>query len=174
MITSRFTAHRSFLNLCSGLLIALLAGPAYCLAETKPLEMKWNELAPLVVGRHVTLTLSGGVTLQGEAITVRDDAFLMDISRASNGYSKGSGSIPRNSITLVDVERTKGNWGRTMGTVIGVLGGLTLGGYTAATTSDSGGAATATFLGIATAGTVSGNYVGRGLDKRVTHIRIVP
>jgi hypothetical protein len=57
---------------------------------------------------------------------------------------------------------------------VGVLSGVVLGGYVAAVTADSAGAGIATFLGIASAGTVGGYYVGKRLDKQVTLIKIVP
>jgi hypothetical protein len=57
---------------------------------------------------------------------------------------------------------------------VGVLSGVVLGGYVAAVTADSAGAGISTFLGIASAGTVGGYYVGKQLDKQVTLIKIVP
>ena len=158
----------------AALLVALLALPATGFGQTKPLEMKWSELSPMITGHHVTISLPDGTAVQGEAVAVRDDTILMDVSTPVKGYPKGSGSVPRASISLIDLERTKGSWGRTLGTVVGVLGGVTLGGYVAVTKNQSGGGATATFLGIAAAGSVIGYYAGKGIDKRVTHIKIVP
>lgn len=57
---------------------------------------------------------------------------------------------------------------------MGVLSGVVLGGYVAAETTHSAGSGIATFLGIASAGTVGGYYVGKGLDRQVTLIKIVP
>ena len=156
-------------------LIALLcAGPQGLLAESKPLEMKWNELAPLIVGHRVALMLTDGAIVKGEAVSVREDVILMDVSSAVKGYSKGNGSVPRPSVALIDLERRRGAWGRTMGTVLGILAGMTLGIYVAAEKTNSTGAGTATFFGIAAGMGVAGYFVGRELDKRVTHIKIVP
>jgi hypothetical protein len=155
------------------LLVAALAAPGLT-AQSRPIEMRWSELAPMIVQHHVTLTLADGTSVRGEAVAVRDDVLLMDVSKAAKGYAKGSGSVPRSSITLIDVDRTKGSWGRAIGTVIGALAGVTLGAYTAFEQNSSGGAGTATFLAIAAAGSVTGYFVGRSLDKRVMHIRIVP
>jgi hypothetical protein len=152
----------------------LCAGQKGVRAEAKPLEMKWSELAPLIGGHHASLVLTDGTTVKGEVVAVREDAILMDVSSAVKGYAKGNGSVPRSSLALIDLERTRGAWGRTMGTVIGVLGGLTVGGYVAATSTNSAGAAIPIFLGIASGVSVAGYYAGRGLDKRVTHIKVVP
>jgi outer membrane lipoprotein SlyB len=107
---------------------------------------------------------------------VREEALVMDVRGTSNAkaYPKGSATIPRASVTLIQVERRRGSWGRKLGTVVGVLSGLVLGGYVVAKTTNSDGPAIATFLGIASAGTVGGYYVGKELDRQVTLIKIVP
>jgi outer membrane lipoprotein SlyB len=60
--------------------------------------------------------------------------------------------------------------------VIGVLGGIALGAYVDATHlwTSSAGQETGTFIGITAAGAVGGYFAGRAIDKRVTHIKIVP
>lgn len=158
------------------LLIALLASPRAGFAQVKPLEVKWSELTALVTGHPVTLTLTDGTFVKGEAVAIREDAILMDVSTAVKGYAKGSGSVPRNSVVLIDLQRTRGSWGRTLGTVIGVLGGISLGAYVDARNlwNISAGQATGTFVGIAAAGAVAGYFTGRAIDKRVTHLKIVP
>jgi hypothetical protein len=157
------------------LTVLLLAGPGGAFAQTRPLEMKWSELSPLIGGHRVAVLLNDGISVKGEVVAVREDTILLDVSVPVKGYQKGSGSIPRNSIALVDLERSRGAWGRTMGTVIGVLGGMTLGGYVLAKENGpSAGAALATFLGIAAGGSLAGYYAGRAIDKRVTQIKIVP
>lgn len=120
--------------------------------------------------------LPEGTSIKGEAVAVRDEALVVDVKGASDtkAYPKGSATIPRASVTLIKVERRRGSWGRKLGTVVGVLSGIVLGGYVAAVTADSAGTGIATFLGIASAGTVGGYYVGRELDKQDTLIKIVP
>jgi len=157
-------------------LILLLALPVGGFGQAKPLEMKWGELAPMLTGHQVTVTLSDGTAVKGEAVAVREDAMLLDVSSAVKGYPKGSGSIPRNSIVLIDLQRTRGSWGRTLGTVIGVVGGIALGAYvdSRAILNKSAGNIAGTFVGITAAGAVTGYFVGRGIDRRVTHIKVVP
>ena len=164
-------------RLRAALLIAWVIVPAGGLAQTTPLELKWNELAPMVTGHTVTLTLTEGTKVKGEAVAVRDDGMLLNISMAVKGYAKGNGSVPRSSIVSIDLLRTRGSWGRIMGTVIGTLGGMALGAWVDARNNvlnSSVGRVTGTFVGIASAGAVAGYFGGRALDNRVTHIRVVP
>ena len=158
------------------LVLLMCAGQALVLAESRPLELKWGELSPIIGGQRVQLVLPEGTAIKGEAIAVREEALVMDVQGTSNAkaYPKGSATIPRASVTLIQVERRRGSWGRKLGTVVGVLSGVVLGGYAAAVTADSASAGIATFLGIASAGTVGGYYVGKRLDKQVTLIKIVP
>ena len=60
-----------------------------------------------------------------------------------------------------------------MGTTIGVVAGLGVGGYSAAHT-DSGGAAVAVLVVVTSGIAVIGYYAGKGLDRRMTRITIVP
>lgn len=57
---------------------------------------------------------------------------------------------------------------------VGVLSGVVVGGYVAATATDSAGAGIPTFLGIAGAASVGGYIIGREVDKRTTLIKVVP
>lgn len=157
------------------LLGAFYLGQVSGMAESKPVELRWPEVAPLVTGNHVDVTLNGGTKVGGEVLAVRDDVVVMDVSDSSGAkaFAKGNSNIPREDISLIKVRRTRGSWGRTMGTVVGVVVGLGTGGY-AASRSDSGGAAVAVLVSVASAIAVGGYYAGRGLDRRTTVIKIVP
>lgn len=157
----------------------LLAGLCFAqtsaLAQSKPLELKWNELASMIIGHHVEVSLVGNATVQGEAVAVRQDTLVIDVAKSTGPkpYSAGNAEIPRNDIGLIKLHRTRGSWGRTLGTVIGVVAGLGGGGYAAAHT-DSAGAAVGVLVGVTSATAVGGYYAGRSLDRRVTLIRVVP
>jgi hypothetical protein len=161
---------------------ALIWGTLLCLscanasAESKPLELKWNELASMIVGHVVQMALPDSTIIEGEAISAREDALLMDINRTSDSsvYPKGNARIPKASVQLIQLERRRGSWGRNLGTIIGVLSGVVLGAYVAGTRTHSAKAGIPTFLGIAGGVSVGGYVVGRGLDKRTTLIKIVP
>ncbi len=145
------------------------------LAESRPLELKWNEVGPMVVSQRVELTLADGSKVKGEAAAVREDSFVIDVKKSSGGkkYEKGSATIPLSSIGLIRLDRTKSSWGRSMGTIIGVVGGLVLGGY-AAVHTDGAAAGISVFLAITAGTSLVGYFTGRELDRRVTLIKIVP
>lgn len=154
------------------LLAACLLAPA-AWASGAPLELRWNELAPLVSGHPVEITLNEG-KLRGEAIAIREDTLVVNVTRSSvSRYPKGSASIPRSAISLIQVKRERGSWGRTLGTVVGVVVGLGTGGFTAAH-MDSAGPAVAVLVAITSGIAVLGYYGGKQLDRHQTSIRILP
>ena len=164
------------ISCCIWLLVAGWCTLQNCaIAQPKPLELKWTELASMINGHRVEIALTGNATVGGEAVSVRQDTLLLDVARSSDPkrYSTGNAAIRRDDIELIKLQRTRGSWGRTLGTVIGVVGGLGTGGY-AATRSDSGGAAVAVVVSVTSAAAIGGYYAGRSLDQRVTLIRIVP
>ena len=158
------------------LILILCAGQTSGLAASQPIELKWNELSPIIQGQRVEVALKEGAKIQGEAVVVRGDSLVIEVKKVSGGktYRQGSAAIPRAEISLIKLERTHGNWGRNLGVTIGVLTGLTVGGYAAGTATHSAGAGIPLFLGVASAVTLAGYYAGRGLDGRITLIRIMP
>jgi hypothetical protein len=170
MILNKF-AHRTLI-----LAFHLCLWCTYVPAQSIPLELKWNELTPLIGGQMVQMVLPDSTTIKGEAIAVREDALLMDIKRTSNPsvHPKGNALIPKASVNLIRLERRRGSWGRSLGTVVGVLTGVVVGAYTAATTTDSAAAGIPVFLGIAGGVSVGGYLIGREVDKRTMMIKIVP
>jgi len=144
-------------------------------AETRPLELKWGELAPTIQGHTVELTLTGGTRVTGDVAAIRNDTMVLDVKKTSDAkaFPKGNASIPRDSIQLVKLKRS-GAWGKTLGTTLGVLSGVVVGGYVAGTTQNDAGPAVAVFLVIAGAMSVGGYLLGRRADQTATTIRVVP
>ena len=142
-----------------------------------------NSLEPLE-GRHsqflkrvkpASLGGTNGCTQSGPPMpTIQAKPTYITYSCSQPGYQLSSAAIPRTAITLIKLERTKGAWGRNLGTTIGVLTGIIVGGYVAGTAADSASVGIPVFLVMASAATLAGYYAGRGLDARVTLIRIVP
>ena len=157
------------------LLAVWCSGQTTLSAASKPLELKWTELASVIASHGVELDLSDGGKVSGEAISVREDTLVLDVRKSSGTkpYSKGSAEIPRGAIRLITLQRSRGTWGRTLGTTVGVVAGLGIGGYTAAHT-DSGGVAVAVLVALTSGIAVGGYYAGRGLDRSTTRITIVP
>jgi hypothetical protein len=159
-----------------GLLVAGVPVSAQGKSGGKPLELKWDELAPMIRGQRVEITLADSTTVNGEAIAVRDDTVVLDVSGSSNPqtYPNGNGSIPRGAVVLVQVERSRNSGAKTLGTVVGVLAGVVVGGYVSGTMTESAGVGIPVFLGLASGITIVGYQAGKQMDRQVTSIRIVP
>src|SRR5262245_26010798 len=144
-------------------------------AQGKPLELRWNELPQIILNQSVELTLTNA-KIRGDVAAVRDDSLVLDVRKTSDAkaFPKGNASVPRTEVTLIKVMRARGNWGRNLGTTVGVLSGVVIGGYTAGTTTDSAGTGIPLFLAIASGISVLGYFFGKTLDRNVTTIRIVP
>jgi hypothetical protein len=145
-------------------------------AATPPAEIRWNELAVLIVGHRVTIPLPGGGTVQGEALSVREDSLVLDISRSSDTsrFPKGQTPIPRTSVTELRLAERNGAGGRILGTVVGTLGGAVAGAEIALHGNRSQGAAVSTFTATAIAGTVAGYFAGRAVDRHSRLLHIAP
>jgi hypothetical protein len=106
-------------------LVALLLGQSVAKAAPMPVEVKWSELGAMISGRVVELTLPGGLKLKGDVVTVREDALVLDVRKTSDAkaYPKGGATIPRASVTTLKLERPRGHWGRTVGSLGGLMAG---------------------------------------------------
>lgn len=144
------------------------------IAQAGQLEVRWNELSPLVVGRDVTIVLPDGCSISGEVAAVREEALLMNITKTSdaNGHPKGAASIPRSSIAEVEVKEMRSAAGRIFGTIVGLFLGMVVGGEIIAHTDVRDSPAVATFTGVTVASAVGGYYIGRSGDRRQKIIRI--
>ena len=154
--------------------LTLLLGQSHAFAASTPLELKWTELNAAIYGQTVELTLPGAFTVKGDVAAVRDDALVLDVRKTSDAkaFPKGNAVIPRSSVTLLKLEKHgRTNW-HTMGTVIGVLSGVVLGGYIAGTATSQAGPALAVFLTTASAISVAGYAAGHAAEKKTTMIRI--
>ncbi len=74
------------------LLPALLASfPHPSIAMANEIELHWNELSGIALGRNVDLRLTDGTRVQGELLVVRPEALSIDVNKTSNKltYPKG-------------------------------------------------------------------------------------
>jgi hypothetical protein len=154
-------------------LVAIVLAPAM-IAATE-VELRWDELSPMITGKEVALVLPNGAALRGEAVAVRDEGLVMVVKRTSDRrlQPKGQATIPREQVKLLELRRPRGAAGRIAMTIVGAFGGLTLGALLAYTATDGAAAAWATFVGIGTGGAVLGYYAGDEIDRRTTRIKIV-
>jgi len=155
-------------------LLLVLVGQPQVFAASTPVELKWDELYNAIYSQRVELKLPNA-TIRGDVAAVRSDALVLDVKKTSDSkvFPKGNAVIPRISVTLLKVESQGSHW-RTLGTVLGVLGGVVLGGYIAAKTASDAGPGIAIFLSSASAITVAGSLAGHNLDKHMRIIRVVP
>lgn len=152
-----------------------VVGLSPAIAGTSKIEVRWSELSPLVLAHTVSLVLPGGTAITGEVEAVRDDSLTLDVRKTSNSavQPKGTASIPRASITTLQVTDAAGSGGRILGVVVGVVVGMVAGGEIVAHTSPfSEGAAVGTFTGVSIAGATGGYFAGRSVDRRTTIIRV--
>ena len=143
-------------------------------AGTSKVEVRWNELSPLILAHTVSLVLPGGTTIAGEVEAVRDDSLTLDVHKTSNSkvQPKGTASIPRASVTTLQVTEAKGSGGRILGVVVGAIVGLVAGGEIAVHTCNTEGPAAGTLTGVAVGVTTAGYYLGKSMDRRTTIIRV--
>jgi hypothetical protein len=153
--------------------IALLSQPA---AAADEVQLKWTELGAIAIGHEARLVVPGGAVLRGEIEAVRDDSLVMVVSKTSDpkAFPKGQNSIPRASVSVIELKKASGIAGRVIGTTAGAVGGLTIAGEIIGHSNMSEAPAITVFL-VATIGTtIAGYFGGRAADRRVTRIRIAP
>ncbi len=160
------------------LLLATLLGFGLFRANAgmAPVDIRWNELAALIVGHHVSIPVAGGGVVEGQALSVRDDGIMLDIVKTSdaNLYAKGQTTIRRSTVTEVRLVERRGTGGRVLGTVVGALLGIVVGAEIAGHGTNSEAAGVSTFSAVAVACTVGGHYAGKRADSHTRLLRIAP
>ncbi len=164
------------MRIWAGVLLGLCAfGPLVVTAGAAKLEVQWNQLSPLVLGHTVSLVLPGGTAITGEVVAVRGESLTVDVRRTSDGkvQPKGTASIPRASVTTLQMTEARGTGGRILGVVVGVVVGMVAGGEIVAHATRTEAAAVAAFTSVSVAGAAGGYYAGRSVDRHTTIIRVV-
>jgi hypothetical protein len=132
-------------------------------------ELRWGELGPVIVGQRVEVLLTDRTKVAGDVLVVREDAIVMDL-----GKNRRSGTVARENVALIRLERMTGTGGRKLGTVIGVISGLFVGGYVTGRYVDSAGAGILSMITISSGFTIGGYLAGRSLDRKITTIHVTP
>lgn len=157
--------------------LLLLALPGLNAQEAaRPVQLSWGELAPIIGNHKVKLALPDGAVISGEAITVREDALVLDVKQTSNTttYPKGYTPVPRDSVSLLQVERRSRNGTRAITTTVGVISGVIGGGYIAAKIADqTAGGFLGAWAGVASASSVGAYLIGKKIDTHTTYIKVV-
>jgi hypothetical protein len=148
------------------------------IAAAKPVETAWTGLGGLILSRKVALVLPDGAAVEGEAVAVQPDALELTITKTSDprGYPKGAASIPRSSISTLQLMEMR-VVGRVIGTTVGLFAGVVTGtvillsnGLFAKTSTGQNVGAVTVVIGFP----VAGFFAGRALDRRVTIIKVAP
>jgi hypothetical protein len=153
-------------------LACAMAIPA--VAKTSIVEVGWDHLSGLILGKTITIALPEGPVVQGETISVTSSSLTLDVRKTSDPvrYPAGRTSLSRPSISEVRMVAAHGSGGRVLGSVVGALVGMVAGGEIAAHALHTEGPIVSTFTGVAVATTVGGYELGKSMDQRVTLIRI--
>lgn len=160
------------------LLSCLPTVAAGAVAPETQIEVHWSELSVALAGGRVALVLPDGTVLQGEAVEVKTDELLLDISKSSErrAYPKGRRWIPRSAITTVRLTKTRGVKGRIIGTIAGFAAAGALLGAARIENLDNevSGWVALPLLAVAIGVPVSGYYAGRSFDRKTTLIKVLP
>lgn len=144
------------------IVLALFAASAAPLAAEQPaaansFSLRWEELAPLVVGNRIDTVLTDGRHVKGKVLAVREDALALD----------NRPEVPRALVSVLRITKTTGTW-RVVGTSVGVGFGLAVGIPVGAITGDVG-------KGVAIVATGAGlGYLGgHPADHQVRTIKVI-
>ncbi len=147
-------------------------GPA---AMPTQLEIAWDELAPLVVDKHIATVLPDGAKLEGDVLAVRPEALVLDVQKSSRKklHPLGQTEIARPDVREVRVIRHTGAAFRLLGGIMGGIGGAFAAGGLAYA-SNAAAAVFPAFLLLIPLSATAGYYAGKLADRRITRISIRP
>ena len=123
------------------------------------------------------MVLPDGTDIEARILAVSSAALVIEVKKTSNRqtYAKGRISIPRSSVSVLRFTQVRGRW-RAIGTAIGagasaVVGSLVYTRFNNEADPETGAALAA---GIVAGGAAAGYFAGRGADRKVTVITVVP
>jgi hypothetical protein len=159
--------------------VLLASFPHQLMAKTNEIELRWNELSGVAVGKNIDLRLTDGARVKGELLVVRPDALSIDVSKTSNKaiYPKGQRDIPRASVSTFEMRRLKTVRWRVVGTAAGVFAGIFTGagvtvGLCRGWNCGAGAALGGVGAGVGVA--ILGNRLGHAGDMQRTVVKIIP
>jgi hypothetical protein len=113
--------------LSAGLLCLWLSGTVE--ARDRKIVVAWSELAAQVNGKRFSTVLKDGSCVEGRAISVEPESLAVKISKSSSAvHVRGKGSLPRASLSSIQVRRSGWKWKAILPFVgaagIGAVGGM--------------------------------------------------
>jgi hypothetical protein len=149
----------------STVIALLLFGSVAVSAGDRTLQLKWNQLAPLLTGEKVVLRLEGGERVNGRVASVQPDHLLL---------KRHDQAVARTSIRELRLMHMRAR-GRIIGVVGGLAGGLAAAGGIAAThLFSSGNGVSVAIVAVAVGLPVAGYFIGMASDRQETLIQILP
>ncbi len=165
---------------CAAFLLAVILAsfPHQSMAKTNTIELRWDELSGLAVGKDIDVRFTDGTRVQGELLAVRPDALSIDVSKTSNKatYPKGQRNIPRASVSAFEMKRLKTARWRVVGTTAGVVAGIFTGAGVGVglCRHDCGAGAVWGGIGAGVGVAILGNRLGHEGDMQRTVVKIIP
>jgi len=104
--------------------VALVASMCFFAAQVPAAEtirLRWNELTPLVNGKRVRLTLNGAVRVAGTVHDVESTGLKVEVTKTSDRrtYPKGLATIPRSSVSTIQLNKSATHKGIIIGGAVG-------------------------------------------------------
>ena len=167
------------------LIIGLLSIPSIGFAAgADEIQLPWSEIAALVEHQKVALVLPDAATIEGQVLAVEPDALVLDIKKSSDPRSHPArqSSIPRSSISVLQLKQVKGNR-RWLGAAIGAGAGGVAGWLLAEGVFHVSGeglnpskapVVVGSAAGLVAGAAAIGYFAGRKGDRRVTFIKVIP
>jgi hypothetical protein len=181
----KFVGRIKFIPWLTALIIHLLSIPSIGFAAgTDEIQVPWSEIAALVEHQKVALVLPDGAMIEGQVLAVEADALVLDIKKSSEPRSHPARrtSVPRSSISVLQLKQVKGNR-RWLGAAIGAAAGGVAGWLLAEGVFHVSGeglnpskapVVVGSVAGLVAGAAAIGYFAGRKGDQRVTFIKIIP
>lgn len=159
--------------LASGFIFGMLL-PGEARAGAKNRRCHWSDLEERIRGKNISLVLPDGTSVSGKALGVTPEHLTLDVRKTSNSavQPKGTGTIPAQSVSVLQVDKTGKKW-RIICTIampVIVAGSILAAAGDLPQSGESGYAA----VSAATFASLGGGYLlGWALDRSTESIEIV-
>ncbi len=157
------------------LVVAVLAFPCSGAPRVPAMDVRWEELRPLILKRHVKIADDEGNVTAGVVEEVTDAHIQLRVRTVAGASATATENISRGRVQTIEFQRAQGKSRAIWSTVLALAGassGLLIG---AAETfgEDGGGAAVAATVAITLGGAAAGYVIGRHRDTRTVILRVV-
>lgn len=149
--------------------------------SAEDLSLRWSDLAPVINGKRVWLPLNGGVRVSGTVREVDSTGLKVEVAKTSDPkvYPKGQVTIPRSSVSTIQLNKPAGHKGIIIGAVAGGAVAAVAGGTLLAIRRNEGGTGADGLIAAAIAGPIAVGLLLGWLGDRIAHhgakrITVVP